>query len=111
MFILMLIHHIWLHHDQQIDDMPSLTDVGSQVVWLCAGSRSPTVFISLKPDEVVVAFQNYLLHVLPQADRGRESAYQWRCKRGYVTWFYNVSRHILKTGIISNHVVLLADTN
>jgi hypothetical protein len=69
------------------------------------------VFASLKPYEVVAAFQNYLLHVLPHADRGRESTYQWRCKRGYVTWFYSVSHHILKTGIISNRVVLLADTN
>jgi len=33
-----------------------------------------TMFVALKPEDVVVAFQDYLLHVLSQADRGRQIA-------------------------------------
>lgn len=56
---------------------------------------SPTVFGALEPEEIVTAFQDFLLHIIPQVDRCQEAVDQWRCRRGYMTWLYNVSHSIM----------------
>lgn len=54
------------------------------------------MFVALNPEDVVVAFQDSILHVLSQADRGRQiAADQWRCRKGYIAWFYSVSHPIM----------------
>lgn len=66
-----------------------------QYVYVHGVPRSPTVFVVLKPDERVVAFQDFMLHIIPQVDWCREAVDQRRCRRGYMTWFYNVSHPIM----------------
>lgn len=58
-----------MDHGQQYDEGPSLVEAGPQVVWLCVGILiPPTVFVALQLKEIVFAFKDFLLRVIPKAD-------------------------------------------
>jgi len=48
---------------------------------------------ALKPEDVVVAFQDFMVHVLTQAQRDRPTREEkpWKFEKGYIKWFYHVS--------------------
>jgi len=64
-----------------------LEQVLRQYEYVQTNPRSPIMFLALKPDDVVVVFQDYRLHVLSHADRGRETTDEWRSRKGYIGWF------------------------
>lgn len=55
--------------------------------------KPPTTIEDLEPEDVVVAFHDFMVHVLTQAEMGRPILEDklWRYVRGYVKWFYRVS--------------------
>lgn len=58
---------------------------------------SPTTFLALELEDVVVAFQDFSVHALVQAQRGQHttSRKQWMYDEGYIRWFYHVSHPIM----------------
>lgn len=58
---------------------------------------SPATFLALELEDVVVAFQDFPVHALGQAQRGRHttSRKQWKYDEGYIRWFYHVSHPIM----------------
>jgi hypothetical protein len=59
--------------------------------------RSPTMIRALESENVVAAFQDFMVHVLDQVRRGRQitTRKQWRYVEGYIRWFYDVSQPIM----------------
>jgi hypothetical protein len=59
--------------------------------------RSPTTIGALETKDVVVTFQDFMVHVLDQEQRCRQTRARklWMCEEGYIKWFYRVSHHIM----------------
>jgi len=88
---------LWSDHGRQRQDVSSLAGAGSQVVQLYPDHSIPLMTIEdLEPEDVVVAFLDFMVHVLTQAERGHPVSEDklWRYARGYIKWFYHVSHPV-----------------
>ena len=52
----------------------------------------------LEPEDIVIAFQEFVVHVLSQAERGTVVPKDklWKYARGYIRWFYRVFYPIMR---------------
>jgi len=59
--------------------------------------RSPTTIADLEPEDVVIAFKDFDVHVLSQTERGQVVPEDklWKYARGYIICFYRVSHPIM----------------
>ena len=59
--------------------------------------RPPTTIMPLAPTDVVAAFLEFALHVVPQQHRGDQAPNDepWRHSNRYIRWFYHVSHPII----------------
>jgi hypothetical protein len=76
----------------------SLVGAGSEEVRLYLDhSRAPTTIGDLVPEDVVVTFQDFAIHVLSQQERGHlvPEDEVWKYGMGYIKWFYHVSHPLM----------------
>jgi hypothetical protein len=82
-----------MDHGRQRQDVPSLAGAGSETVQLCQTiPRPPTTIGDLAPTIVVMAFTNFVVHVLSQHERGDPVPED---EMGYIKRLYHVSHPIM----------------
>ena len=57
--------------------------------------RHPCSVDPLDPPQIVQAFQNFMVHVIPLAEWGVVATDPWRTIGRYLTWFFHVSHPVM----------------
>jgi hypothetical protein len=50
---------------------------------------------SIEPEEIAQTLRDFMIHVIPLADRGRVARDPWRTTWTYTSWFYRASHPLM----------------
>jgi len=79
-----------------------------QYIYVQKVPRPPTTIMPLAPADVVAAFLEFALHVVPQQQRGHRvpDDEPWTHSDRYIRWFYHVSHPLIVNPALESDIVI-----